>query len=261
MEQKLHIGITGWGDRCSVARTTSKYTYDDVAELLTVSHKAVQIQEGKNKTTNIDPFYLEAFSLIYDRSPYYFLGLKSPHSVCSTGTPNKLVAKCSNIIIGFLYDESDNDKLEHLETITQIAKFKTPKYRILMDFLSETRTFSNILNSCPLTQPSADDDRWRYKGIGQLLESDQRNSKEYYQRRIFWEACYVLKDLEKHNPARLLVLSKLALCDANDARVLRHIIFGAGFPKDPKSIQSYNVDSILIKGHNSTGKKVRGYTL
>lgn len=82
VKHSSHKSIKSWGDRCFMARERKNYQHDHVAELLNVSRKAIQIQEKQNESINVDPFYLEAFSLIYSASPYDLLGIPNPHLSC-----------------------------------------------------------------------------------------------------------------------------------------------------------------------------------
>ena len=256
----LHKDVTGWGARCQKGRKENYYTAEEVAELLGVCHKAIQMQEGTNKSTNINPFYLEAFALLYHRTPYYFIGLPSPHLHCPFGVTSSMLDQCCNIIMGSLYDEDDPIKLDYLKTIIQIASLNSPKYQILVHFLDNTKTFYGITTVSNINHPKADDDSWRYTPITPLLDTNQRNSAEYSKREIFWRAYYILQDLEVHYPARLPVLAKLAVCDTNAAEILRYIIFNLGFPKDPKSLHSYSVDNVITHPPHSYGHRTRRFT-
>lgn len=249
---ELHKSADGWGYRCGIARVENGYTFEEVGELIGVHYKSIQEQEKKKRPSANDPFYLEAFSLIYHHSPYTLLGIQSPHSSCPFVSLNNQNSKYCNVIINSLYDKSNPNKLAHLETITKIGKIAAPQYAKLISFLKDTVTFSHNLNINPLEDPTAENDDWRGIPLPHLLDSDEYGSSIYQQQRIFWEAQYVLNDLEKHNPARLHVLAQLALCGSDAANILKSMVIDAGFPKDKKSLKKYDVDGVLIR---SSGKK------
>ena len=248
----LHKKVDGWGYRCGIARVENGYTFEEIGELIGVHYKSIQEQEKKKRPAANDPFYLEAFSLIYHHSPYTLLGIHSPHLSCPFVSPSNQNSKYCNVIINSLYDKSNPNKLEYLETITKIGKTASPQYTKLISFLRDTVIFSNALNINPLEDPTAENDDWRGIPLPPLLDSDEYGSSLYRQRRIFQEAQYVLNDLEKHNPARLHVLAQLALCGADAANILKSIVIDASFPKDSKSLKKYDVDRVLIR---SSGKK------
>lgn len=247
----LHKDVDCWGYRCGIARVENGFTYDEIGELIGVHHKSIQEQEKKGKPAEDDSFYLEAFSLIYHQSPYTLLGIPSPHLLCPFVSKSNQNSKYCNVIINSLYDENDSNKLAHLESLTKIGKIALPQYTKLLSFLRDLVIFGDTFNINPLEHSTAESDCWHKIPIPPLLDADQYGSNLYHQRRIFWEARYVLNDLEKHNPARLHVLAQLALCQPDAANILKSIVIDAGFPKDPKSVKKYNVDSILIH----TGKK------
>ena len=257
----LHKNVDGWGYRCGIARVENGFTYDEIGELIGVHHKSIQEQEKKGKPAEDDSFYLEAFSLIYHQSPYTLLGIPSPHLLCPFVSRSNQNSKYCNVIINSLYDENDPNKLAHLESLTKIGKIALPQYTKLLSFLKDLIIFGDTFNINPLEHATSESDCWRKISIPPLLDANQYGSNLYHQRRIFWEARYVLNDLEKHNPARLHVLAQLALCQPDAASILRSIVIDAGFPKDPKSVKKYNVDSILIHAGKKKEhlRKIRPY--
>lgn len=241
----LHKNVSNWGSRCIDARNANGYKQEHVAELLDNNHKAIQRQEAKNTSADIDPFYLEAFSLIYNQSPYELIGLESPHLRCPTASPNNRVFLYSDIIITLLFDVSDPEKMSYLETIIKIGKLKQAKYRQLMTLLKNTTAFSQIFEIDPLNYLPKEHTNWREIRTPLGLHSNECKPDEYAQRHILWEACLVLEDLERHNPIRLYTLAQLALCDIKSAKTLRGLILDFGFPKDARSLRNYHSDQLL----------------
>ena len=263
----LHKNVIDWGKFCSDAREESGYTQEQVAELLDVTHRAIQRQERKNvhdtaldnthkkALVDIDPFYLEAFSLIYNKSPYELLGLKSPHLACPTMSFNDRVFKYSDLIITTLFDTNDPEKLAHLETITKIGKLKLEKYRQLISILKDTTAISRILEIEPLDHLPENHNRWRKTQHPFITGQNLSDPEEYQRWYVFCDAHHVLDDLERHNPIRLRTLAQLALCDAKSAKALRSFIFDIGFPKDAKSLHNYHVDKLLSPPQRRRKKK------
>lgn len=241
----LHKNITNWGKRCSEAREARGYKQEQVANFLNVNHRSIQRQEGKNAPSAIDPFYLEAFSLVYNTSPYELLGLKGNHLFCPILSLDDQPFKFSDIIITTLFDANDPDKLAYLATITKIGKLKLEKYRQLISILEETTAISQVFEIDPLDKLSEDHNKWRDKRIPLLLYPEKCDPNEYSQRHIFWDACLVLDDLEQHDPMRLRTLAQLALCDVKSAKALRSLVLDIGYPKDARSLRNYPVEKLL----------------
>ena len=245
VKHKSHIDIKSWGERCFMARERKNYHHDHVAELLNVSRKAIQMQEKQNEPIDVDPFYLEAFSLVYSISPYDLLGIPNIHLSCPFTSPDDKRQKYCSVIINSLYDESDPDKLEYLETIIRIGKLKLEKYKHLMSFLKNTTTFDNGLDINPLDSPAANNNQWIKIPFPITSDVAQYDAETYRLRHLYWEMRLVLADLEEHNPARLYTLAQLTLAETNVAQALKYLILELGYPKDPKSLNKYPVKNFL----------------
>lgn len=264
--------IEDWGEKCSHARNKNNYTYQEVARLLRVHPRAIQKQEEKTGVTKVDAFYLEAFSLIYHQNPYILLWEKEQtdeqtgkrkkrkenpdniadqkiaHLSCPFSSCDDQNVKYRNVIFNSLFDENDLQKLEHLETLTRIGKVRAPTcddFLDLFSFLKKTIAFCNVFTRDPLEDASAENSTWELFAQAKPLDPDQRGSDEYHKREIFWDAYHVVLDLGWHDPERLKVLAQLALCDEVGAKILRSIVFDAGYPIDSKSLQSYGGGEIV----------------
>ena len=260
VQKGLNGNISGWGDRCRAAREQRNYTYQEVAEMIGVSHKTIQSQENIKFATKVDPFYLEVFSLIYDQLPHAMLGIQGP-LVCPFVTVENQYSGYCNVIINTLYLNHDLDKLEHLEVITKIAKLTEPKYRVLMRFLKDLSIFDTVYSTDPLLVPEANDNSWGK--IEKVLREDQRGTVEYKLQFTFWEAVLVLKDLECRNSERLRLLAQMAIADSKVRGFLKNVMIDANYPRDPKSLRKYDVDSIIINTEEAgrQGKRTRSLSI
>lgn len=219
-----------------------------------MNHRAIQRQENKNirnepcndrdKLDDIDPFYLEAFSLIYQKSPYELVGVKNPHLICPMASLNDLAPKCTGLIVRNLFDKNDPDKLAYLETITKIGKLKTQKYKKLISFLKDT-SIGHVFEIDPCNYLSEKYDTQQVPQHPLSLEPNLYLSNDYHQSYILWDACLLLNDLERHNPMRLHTLAQLSLCDEKCAKALRGLMLDLGYPNDARSLHNYHVDKVL----------------
>lgn len=241
----LHANITNWGTRCSEAREACGYKQEHVAELLEVNHKIIQRHEKINDLTDIELYYLEAFSLIYGVSPYSLLGLENPHAICPFTSLNTQASIYSDIIMTTLFQIDNPNKLDYLKTLTQIGKLKQAKYKKLMSYFTDTSTFSQIFEKDPLASMPETSQDWRKDGLPLLGLRDGCDPAKYAHRHTYWEAHLLLDHLERYNPIRLRTLAQLALCDPQIAHALKVMILDFGYPKDLRSLHNYRADKLL----------------
>lgn len=253
VHNELHKRVNNWGDICKKAFKCSFYTYDDIADLLHVTRRPIKDQEKRYGENSIDPFYLEAFSLIYRKNPYDLLGIENPHWVSPPFLRNDSrkddSAKHCNVIMTSLYDKYDPQKCAHLKTLTQIGKLSSSAFSDLHTFLKNTKMFCDVFKHDPLKDFSSRLVKWNLTCLFQPLSQDQYGSDEYQKRRVFWEARMVFENLRNYAPKRLKILAQLALCDPARLNILKNIVLDAGYPKDPKSLKEYDVDTILLKNY------------
>lgn len=249
VEREHHLGVKGWGERCRNLREKNHYQEDHVAELLGVSRKSIHNQEKKNEYTNIDPFYLEAFSLICRTSPYVLIGLANPHRICPFTSLEDKGLKLCNVVINSLYDEQNSSKLAALAAIVKIGKLHYPQFKILKSIFTELSAFKDIFEQEPLESPLAEDGKWRGAIPPSLTNIEKFDSDTYNTKRLYWETYLLLEDLYVHNPARLHALAQLALCDTQTLAKLTYFMQELGYPKNSKSLNTYSVDSLFCDPH------------
>ena len=218
------------------------------------------MQESKNDPITVDPFFLEAFSLVYHMYPYELLNLPLKHPVNPFLSLDDTTSKYSNVIINTLWDGEDPNKLSLLKAITTIGRLTVERYDYFMSFLSETRSFKKVLKIDPLDCKAADDNSWRGLFRTVVGKVDDRNSDLYQTTYTLWEAFLVIDWLERYDSVRLENLAKLSLCDEDCAKKLAYLVLEIGYPKDPRSLSNYDVDSLALKFSDPpTGKRTRPY--
>ena len=260
VENQQNQNVVNWGKTISQFRTKKRITLCEVAHKLGVCHKTIQLQESKNDPATVDPFFLEAFSLVYHMYPYELLNLPPKHPVNPFLSPNDKNSKYSNVIINTLWDGENPNKLSLLKAITTIGRLTDERYDYFMSFLSETRSFKNVLKIDPLDCKAADDHSWREFFRPVVGKVDDRNSDLYQTTYTLWEAFLVIDWLEKFDSVRLDNLARLSLCDEECAKKLVYLVLEIGYPKDPKSLRNYDVDSLALKFSDPpTGKRTRPY--
>ena len=260
VENKQNQNVENWGETIYRCRIRRQVTLSEVAHKLGVCHKTIQLQESKNEPTTVDPFFLEAFSLVYHMYPYELLNLPPKHPVNPFLSLDDTTSKYSNVIINTLWDGEDPNKLSLLKAITTIGRLTYERYDYFMSFLTETRSFKKVFEINPLDCKAADDHSWRGLFRTVVGKVDDRNSDLYQTTYTLWEAFLVIHDLEFSDPVRLKNLARLALCDEECAKKLAYLVLEIGYPKDPKSLRNYDVDSHALKFSDPpTGKRTRQY--
>lgn len=252
-----NIGITNWGATCRIHRERKELSLNQVANKLGVSHKAIQREENKIGSTTVNPFYLEAFSLIYSANPYDLLNKRPKYLICPFCSRIDPRSRLYNVIYNNLFDENDWDKLNYLKTITTIGKLREEKYRLFVSFLTETSSFKDIFNSNPLESKIADDDSRQKSILNHIKPVENRNTEMYQKMYILVEANLLLEDLMYKNPERLLDLARFSLFNQSCAKKLSYFVQEIGFPKDKKSLRRYDVDKLILR--KSKGKKAQRY--
>lgn len=244
----LNKGVIGWGTRCKEIREKKKHTPQEAADIIQISRSSLQDEENKVEETNVDPFYLEAFALLYNESPYTLLGLKPP-IIDPLRTVDDSLSMYMNTIITSLYIENDPEKVEFMKVITKIATLSDDMQRKLVDFLkSNTKLFTEVFKQNVLKTPAAKDGSWRGKMIERVLIKDL-SPEANARRNLYVNLLSALQHLENRRSPRLEELAQLVALDEATARkarsVLSAIIVDAGFPRaEEKSVRS-DIDSIL----------------
>lgn len=271
-ELQLNKNIETWGNTLSALRKEKGYTYQDLAEILNVTHRTVQKQE---KTKDIDLFYLEAYSLIYGRSPFSLLKVEIPDELIEAETAeerfrkrqkyanhalsdaNDQFVKYYNIILGSLYDETSPEKIDRLKVVTKVGKLNAFNYLTLLTSFKKFQFSSRIVSIEPDSSPEANNDSWR-SVWRQLcpLTNEQRYTARHEQLAAFWDAHCLLEDLRDRKPTRMKVLAQLALADKPIMDYLKALLLGIGYPANPRGIPDYDIDVYIFKDHKkNSGKK------
>ncbi|MBQ8241716.1 MAG: hypothetical protein IJZ38_12970 [Bacteroides sp.] len=243
----LNQNISDWGTRCQTERKKMNFTLLEVASRLEVTHRALQKQEKNNTATTVDLFYLEAFSLLYQVSPYILLGKKEPHLPTPMTFLNRKITQYHCFIMEHLYVYNDDDKLKHLELITKIAKLTPEKYECLVSFLVNTKTFFDITKKDPTEYIETQNPFYFFISTKPKLAASQRDTKEFWKRKVYWDAKCVLDDIVNREPERLQVLANLAACNKAAVAQLLYILTQIGFPRDHKSFRTYHCEEMFIE--------------
>lgn len=234
LSKKKNIGVSGWGTRCKEIREKKNHTPAEAAEIIGISRKSLQNEENKNEETDIDPFYLEAFSLLYNESPFTLLGLPEPAAEPFRDLDDT-ISKYINAIFASLYIEDQPEKIEFLEVIAKIAALSDNNHNKLISFLKKnTRLFPEVFKQNVLNNPTAKDYSWRKKTLELSYYRNNLSPAAIKQRIIFAHAYRMVENLEKRRSPRIEELAQFAVSDGETGKkvkkVLYEIIESAGYP-------------------------------
>ena len=140
-----NIGVKNWGSKCSIARKKHKYSIQDVADLMELSHVSVRNQEKITDSIDVDPFYLECFALIYNEDPIDLLTGIDPNLIDVVFSVSFESGVYESYINQFLQEDESDEKLEFLYVLTVIARLNNNAFKALIDLLHRFPIFENVL--------------------------------------------------------------------------------------------------------------------
>lgn len=175
MEEIIKDGLLNnrmdWEVLCYQNMAKFQYTYDELAEIIGISRKLLYDQEHRandfekklkkikesNRSSysrnyyNIDPFYLEAFSLIYKKSPYLLLGRDHEYEKMFQITRLDLyIYRYRDSIMKFWFVPNSKEHLEYLEVITGLGRLSASKYDLFFSILENIMPLNVIYEIDPL---------------------------------------------------------------------------------------------------------------
>ena len=223
LEKKQNEGIIGWGTRCQEIRKQMNHTPQQAADAIGISRKTLQIEESKRDATDVDPFFLEVFSLLYCVSPYQLLGLEAP-IIDPLRNVDDSISKYINAIISTLYKEDDPEKIAFLRVLVKIAALSDDAQSRLISFLKyNTKLFSKAFRMNILTMPIAEDNSGRCRMIERKYRWTPNSETESFHN-LCVDTLRVLEHLEMRRSLRLKELAQLATLEGETAMKVRIVL-------------------------------------
>lgn len=241
-DEKLYIDVEKWGTSCKNYRKLAKFKENEVARILRVNHKLINDQEKKDKKTNVNLFYLEAFSFIYHIMPENLLDTKHPPKQFLVYTADPQLERYQHIILHELYDPHEPVKIKYLQWIN-----------LIMSMTRDTRTkFFHKLESHKMHEMLFSGDIDSYST---MTECPNNITTLEYKNRFTWKyACaYTLKEA--------ILLTDKMIFD-NDLDLRKIAVLSIAGEEALACLFDVMDEMKIIEGHNTINMQtMQGYVL
>lgn len=211
-------------------------SYVELAEVIGVHRKNItRLETPKsspegNATSTVDPFYLEALSLIYYENPYTLLGLKpaliSP--LCYEATTH------ADYIMNALMAYPDDQMDKYLQTFAKIAMLVKGQSDALWKVLDCVPAFTH------LEEHKADirhEQPFLQNSRPSRFPLDKRDTPEYKRAVLIQTVFYELKALKIKRPKELRKLASAVVAGEKILDILYSILILGGFPERKDWVQ------------------------
>ena len=252
VRKKMNVGFSGWGAICKEARLHSNFTLQEVAFELNVSHAAILDQEKIEEKYTIDPFYLEAFSILYDVQPMILLGFRKERAFDPMRAIGNEFDQWQNIIFNSLYMERSPLKTEFLHALAVIGAMK---YNVLMILAEIFKTIPS-LKHIPEIQLSDDNYKllrdkydWMDDYTKLLPMGADPESQQYKDRRVYLYARTVIDDLLYKRSPVLRLMAQLSVCDEDIMKLVIAIVSHGGLITGKRSLVNYCITTPVCRGY------------
>ena len=238
--------VENWGQKCRHARKSAGFTQEQIAALLHVSHVNIVNQESISGFCNVDLFYVEAFSLIYHRTPYELIGRKRKTPCCALIMANTPYDQYQNIIMTTLYSHNWKDNIRHLYAISQIGAMKSNALDKLKEACSSIPNLKEVENLDLSEHEYRNCGEWHNDLTHRFLTREERGSELYQKRYVMMYAWIVTNDLVSQSSPLLKFMAQLAVQEKSVLNLISSIVLEGGIIDDPHSVKQYDVDSFII---------------
>lgn len=231
-------------------------SYVELAEVIGVHRKNItRLETPKsspegNATSTVDPFYLEALSLIYYENPYTLLGLKpaliSPLSYERTTHADYIM----NTLTAY-----PNDQMEkYLQVFGKIAMLAKGQFDTLCKDLNRLPVFMRLKDHKPDIRY---EQRFLQKPCPSDFPLDKRDTPEYKRAELIQTVFFELKTLQIKSPRKLRMLAFGAAAGEKILDILYAILILGEFPerKDWVLPSATAEEYDLISPHNTAPRR------
>lgn len=226
----LNQNISDQGSRYKKYRESYGLSYEELADIIGVHRKIIRQMEEPSPNAVVDPFYLEALSLIYHQDPYTLLGLTpaiiNPFRMNRTGHADYIM----NTLTAYPSDKMEN----YLQSFGKIAGLTKGQFELLCQFLDNLSAFNGIKRN--LKEISCGQ-RFVQEPSPNRFSIDQRESLEYERAVLIEKVCFEIQALDIKDHHKLRQLALWAAGGEQILEVLHAIMILGGFPKRKDSVK------------------------
>ena len=226
----LNRNISDQESRYKKYRESYGLSYEELAEIIGVHRKIIRQLEEPSPNAVVDPFYLEALSLIYYEDPYTLLGLKPV-------LKNPLRANRTthaDYIMNTLTAYPSGKMEDYLQTFGKIAGLTKGQFELLCKIVENIPAFKAIKKNLKKTSC---EQRFLQEPSPIRFTIDQRESPEYKRAVLIEKVCFEICALNVTDHHILRQMSLWAAGGENILEVLYAIMLPGGFPDRKDSVQ------------------------
>lgn len=226
----LNRNISDQESRYKKYRESYGLSYEELAEIIGVHRKIIRQLEEPSPNSVVDPFYLEALSLIYYEDPYTLLGLKpaliNPLRMNRTSHADYIM----NTLTAYPSGKMEN----YLQAFGKIAQLTRGQFDQLRQILRNFPAFKGVKKNL---EKISCEQRFVLEPSPIRFSIDQRESPEY-KRAVFIErVCFEIRALDVTDHHRLRLMATWVAGGEQILEVLYAIMILGGFPIRKDSVQ------------------------
>ena len=226
----LNQNISGQEVRYKKYRKSHSLSYEDLGRIIGVHRKIIRQLEEPCPNSVIDPFYLEALSLIYYEDPYTLLGLNpiliNPFRADRTTHADYIM----NTLTAYPSDKMEN----YLQAFGKIAGLTKRQFELLCQLAENLPSFKGIKRN--LRKINCEQ-RFVLEPSPIRFTIAQRESPEYKRAVLIERVCFEIRALDVKDHHKLRQMALWAASGESILEVLYAIMIPGGFPDRKDSVQ------------------------
>ena len=225
----LNQNISNQEGRYKKYRESYGLSYEDLARIIGVHRKIIRQLEEPGPNSVVDPFYLEALSLIYYVDPYTLLGLTP--ALINVLRMNRTTH--ADYIMNTL-TAYPSDKMEkYLQAFGKIAGLTKSQLERLCQIAEKIPAFKGIKRNL---EKISCEQRFLQEPSPIRFTIDQRESPEYKRAVLIEKVCFEIRALDVTDHHKLRQLALWASGGEQILEVLYAIMIPGGFPDRKDSV-------------------------
>ena len=226
----LNQNISGQEVRYKKYRESHGFSYEDLGRIIGVHRKIIRQLEEPCPNSVIDPFYLEALSLIYYEDPYTLLDLKpvliNPLRADRTTHADYIM----NTLTAYPSDKMGN----YLQAFGKIAGLTRGQFERLCQFVESLPAFKGVKRKL---EKISCEQRFVLEPSPIRFTIDQRESPEDKRALLIEKVCFEIRALDVKDHHKLRQMALWAASGESILEVLYAIMIPGGFPDRKDSVQ------------------------
>lgn len=241
VREGLNQNVRDQDKRYKHYRESFGLTCEELAKIIGVSRKTIAKLEAPaatldtNATSTVDPFFLEALSLVYYEDPYKLLDLKP--TVINPLRYERITP--ADYIMNTLTAYPNDQMEKYLQAFKKLAALTIDQFEALSGLVEYIPAFKRIGSSQASINRTL---RFLQKPSLYHFQSDNSDSPEYKRAELIQAVFCELKALSIKNPKTLCQLAVWASGGENILETLYALLIPGEFPERKDSVRSFASD-------------------